>query len=171
LSRILRHQTLSQAQRRVVHATIKKVTEDVEALAFNTATAQLMICVNEFTGAEVRPLEAVRTLLVLLNPFAPHLTEELWERLGQEFAPEFAGLVSGQTWPEFNPTYLAEDQVEVVLQVNGKLRDKITVHKGLANEALQKQALSSPKIQEHVAGKTVRKVIIVPDKLVNVVVG
>jgi leucyl-tRNA synthetase len=171
LSRSVVRQTLAPAQRKIVHATIKKVTEDVEALAFNTAIAQLMIYVNEFTGAEVRPVEALRTLLLLLNPFAPHLTEELWERLGQEFAPGFLGLVSAQRWPEFNPAYLAADQVEVVLQVNGKLRDKMTVHKGLENEALQRRALSSPKIQEHIAGKTVRKVIIVPDKLVNVVAG
>jgi leucyl-tRNA synthetase len=171
LSRTVRHQTLTPAQQKIVHATIKKVTEDVEALAFNTAIAQLMIYVNEFTGAEVRPVEAIRTLLLLLSPFAPHLAEELWERLGQEFAPEFPGLVSGQRWPEFNPAYLAEDQVEVVLQVNGKLRDKITVQKGLEKGALQTQALSSPKVQEHIAGKTVRKVIIVPDKLVNVVAG
>ena len=171
LSRTVARQALTPAQQKVVHVTIKKVTDDVEALAFNTAIAQLMICVNEFTGAEARPLEAIRTLLLLLSPFAPHLAEELWERLGQRFAPELTGLVSGQRWPEFNPAYLTEDQVEVILQVNGKLRDKITVQKGLEKDALERQALGSPKVREHVAGKTVRKVIVIPDKLVNVVAG
>ncbi|MBV9489460.1 MAG: leucine--tRNA ligase [Verrucomicrobia bacterium] len=165
------HQELTARQRRTVHATIKKVTADVEDLSFNTAIAQLMIYVNEFTSAEVKPLEAVRTLLILLNPFAPHLTEELWSRLNEAFAAEFTGLVSAQTWPASNPAYLVEDEVEVVLQVNGRLRDKMQVRKGLGRETLEAEALRSPKVQEHTAGKTIRKVIVVPDKLVNVVVG
>ncbi|MBV9733610.1 MAG: leucine--tRNA ligase, partial [Verrucomicrobia bacterium] len=113
-------------QNKVIHATIKKVTEDIEALAFNTAISQMMIFVNTFTTAERRPVTALRTLLILLNPFAPHLSEELWERLSQRF-PIFSGQISQQAWPVWDDAYLVEDEVEIIVQVNGKLRDRITV--------------------------------------------
>ncbi|HEY0792074.1 MAG TPA: leucine--tRNA ligase [Chthoniobacterales bacterium] len=171
LSAAVARRELSSGERKVIHATIKKVTEDLEALAFNTAIAQLMICVNEFTGAPVKPVEALRTLLVLLNPLAPHLSEELWARLAHAFPTDFTGLASAQPWPRYNPEYLTEDEVEVVLQINGKLRDKVLVRRGLSREALESQALAMPKVQAYTAGKTVRKVVVVPDKLVNVVVG
>jgi len=117
-------------QNKVIHATIKKVTEDIESLAFNTAISQMMIYVNAFTTVEQRPVTALRTLLILLNPFAPHLSEELWERLSQRF-PIFSGQMSQQAWPAWDDAYLVEDEVEIIVQVNGKLRDKITVRKDL----------------------------------------
>ncbi|HTD13757.1 MAG TPA: leucine--tRNA ligase [Chthoniobacterales bacterium] len=156
-------------QNKVIHATIKKVTEDVEALAFNTAISQMMIYVNSFTTAERRPVTALRTLLILLNPFAPHLSEELWERLGQRF-PILSGQVSQQTWPVWDEAYLIEDEVEIIVQVNGKLRDKITVRKDLDHKAVEEAALAAPKVKESTAGKTVRKIVIVPNRVVNVVV-
>ncbi len=152
------------AQARVVHATIKKVTEDIEALSFNTAIAQMMIFVNEFTGAEPRPLEAVRVLLRLLSPFAPHLAEEMWTRLG------FAGLASQQDWPGYDESLLVETEVEVLFQVNGKPRERVMVAKTATNAELEAVALAHPKVTEVTAGKTVVKVIVVPGKLVNVVV-
>ncbi|MBV8278403.1 MAG: leucine--tRNA ligase [Verrucomicrobia bacterium] len=157
-------------QNKVIHATIKKVTEDIESLAFNTAISQMMIYVNAFTTVEQRPVTALRTLLILLNPFAPHLSEELWERLSQRF-PIFSGQMSQQAWPAWDDAYLVEDEVEIIVQVNGKLRDKITVRKDLDNKALEELALAAPKVKESTSGKTVRKVEVVPNRVVNVVVG
>ncbi len=151
-------------QARVVHATIKKVTEDIEALAFNTAIAQMMIFVNEFTSADPRPLGALRVLLPLLSPFAPHLAEEMWTRLG------LGGLASQQAWPAYDAALLVDDEVEIVLQVNGKVRDRMTVAKGAANADVEALALANAKVREATEGRTIAKVIVVPGKLVNVVV-
>ena len=156
-------------QNKVIHATIKKVTEDIESLAFNTAISQMMIYVNTFTTVDRRPVTALRTLLVLLNPFAPHLAEELWERLSQRF-PIFTGQISQQAWPAWDATCLVEDEVEIIVQVNGKLRDKITVRKDLEKEALEELALAVPKVKESVTGKSIQKIVIVPNRVVNVVV-
>jgi leucyl-tRNA synthetase len=158
----------SRQQLRVVHATIKKVTQDIEALAFNTAISQMMIYVNAFTNVEQRPVQAVRTLLILLSPFAPHLAEEIWYRLSTRF-PGLVGLVSEQPWPSWNEEYLAESEVEVIIQVNGKLRDKMTVAKDLDEASLEKLARASAKVQESLKGKDVRKVVVVPNKIVNLV--
>ncbi len=170
LSSSLGNVELSSKQQKIVHGTIKKVSEDTEALSFNTAIAQMMIFVNEFTGAQIRSVEAIRTLLILLNPFAPHLSEELWWRLSSKFAG-FDGLACQQPWPEWNAQILEEEEVEIVIQVNGKLRDRVTVKRDLQKEELEQVALASVKVKEAARDKTVRKVIIVPNKLVNVVVG
>jgi leucyl-tRNA synthetase len=161
---------LSAKQQKIIQATVKKVSEDIESLSFNTAIAQMMIFVNEFTGAEVRPVEAIRTLLILLNPFAPHLSEELWWRLSARFAG-FDGLACEQPWPQWNDQFLVEAEVEIVIQVNGKLRDKVTVKRDLQEEELERVALASAKVREAMRDKLVRKVIVVPNKLLNVVVG
>jgi len=158
----------SRQQLRVVHATIKKVTQDIETLAFNTAISQMMIYVNAFTNVEQRPVQAVRTLLILLSPFAPHLAEEIWYQLSTRF-PGFVGLVSEQPWPSWNEEYLAESEVEVIIQVNGKLRDKMIVAKDLDEASLEKLARASAKVQESLKGKDVRKVVVVPNKIVNLV--
>ena len=170
LSPALANVELNPKQQRIVHATIKKVSEDTESLSFNTAIAQMMIFVNEFTGAEVRPVEAIRTLLILLNPYAPHLSEELWWRLSKGFSG-FDGMACQQPWPGWEDQFLAESDVEIVIQVNGKLRDKVTVPRDLENEELKRVALASVKVKEAARDKPVRKVIIVPNKLVNVVTG
>ena len=149
----------------MIHATIKKVGEDIEILSFNTAIAQMMVFVNAFTNANPRPKSAIRILLQVLNPFAPHLTEELWEALG------FEGMVAGQPWPEYDASYLIEDEIEIPVQVNGKLRDKVTVKKDATKEEIEAAALGSPKIAEWLAGKEIKKVIVVPGKLVNIVAG
>lgn len=155
---------------KVIHETIKKVGEDIERLGFNTAISQMMVLTNAFTAAEVRPVAGVATLLQVLNPFAPHLTEELQSRLATAFpSAKKSGLLSEQTWPTFDPAALVEDEVEVIIQVNGKLRDRLTVAREISKEALEAQAMASPKVAEFTAGLTVRKVIVVPGKLVNVV--
>ncbi len=157
-----------KAARKVIHATIKKVTEDIEDLAFNTAISQMMIFVNHFTGVTPRPVSAIRTLLQVLNPFAPHLACELWDTLNQRF-PGPQGDLADQPWPAYDPQFLVEDEVELVLQVNGKIRDKIVVQLDAKNAEIEAAAMASPKIQEWTAGKPVRKVIVVPGKLVNIV--
>ncbi len=156
------------AQWKALHACIKKVTDDLEALRFNTAIAALMIFVNEAMTWPTRPVAVLRPFLQLLAPFAPHLAEELWQRLH---------LALGQTptcltyapWPEHDPALLVEDQIEIPVQVNGRLRDKLCVPADLPPAELERAALTAPKVQPFLAGKTVRKVIVVSRKLVNVV--
>ncbi|HEY5792257.1 MAG TPA: class I tRNA ligase family protein [Chthoniobacterales bacterium] len=155
---------LTPAQLRVAHATIKKVTEDIQAFAFNTAIAQMMVFTNEFVNANPRPRAALRILLPLLSPFAPHLAEELWERL------EFEGRASAQPWPVHDPRLLIVDEVEYVVQVNGKVRDRLTVKKDAADAEIETLARASEKVKEFTAGGAVVKVIIVRGKLVNLVV-
>jgi leucyl-tRNA synthetase len=153
-----------------LHAAIKKVTEDLEGLRFNTAISALMVFVNEALGWETKPAGVLRTFLQLLAPFAPHLAEELWEKLHAAF-PEAAGSLTYAPWPAFDPALLAEDTIEIPIQVNGKLRDRITVPVEISQADLERAALTAPKVQAFVAGKAVRKVIVVPKKLVNLVVG
>ena len=157
-----------KSQLKLVHATIKKVTEDIESLSFNTAISQMMVFVNAFTNLEKIPATAMRTLLVLLNPFAPHLTSELWETLGAKF-PNDAADIAQQTWPDYDEAVLVEDEVEIVIQINGKMRARLNVATNADEETLKKAALTLPKIAESIAGKEIRKVVIVPNKLVNIV--
>jgi leucyl-tRNA synthetase len=157
-----------KSELKILHATIKKVSSDIEALSFNTAISQMMILVNALTNTPAKPVSALRTLLILLNPFAPHLTSELWEILAQRF-PGTEGDITGQRWPTHDERLLIEDEIEIVLQVNGKLRDKITVALDATNAAIQAAALANKKVQNAVGGQTIRKVIVVPKKLVNVV--
>jgi leucyl-tRNA synthetase len=157
-----------KAQRKIVHATIKKVTEDIETLSFNTAISQMMIFVNAFTTAEIVPLSAMRALLVLLNPFAPHLSSELWETLNAKF-DDAAGDITERPWPNYDEQLLVEDEVEIVLQVNGKVRDRMKMPILATEEETKSAALASERIRELIAGKTVLKVVVVPKKLVNIV--
>jgi len=159
---------LTKPQQKITHATVKKVTQDIESLSFNTAISQMMIFVNAFIPQRVTekiPLAAMRTFLVLLNPFAPHITSELWERL------KIGGDITAQSWPDYDEKFLVEDEVEIVLQVNGKLRDRIKVPLDGSNAELEAAARANPKVQNAVGGKTIRKIVIVPNKLVNVVAG
>lgn len=150
---------------RVLHQTIKKVTEDTESLNFNTAIAQMMIFVNELTAQETRPRSALDPFVLLLAPYAPHLAEELWNKLGhlQSLAYE--------PWPVYDETWLKQDTVTIVLQVNGKVRDKIEVPVNIGKEELGKLALANAGVQQHTAGKQIKKVIVVPGKLVNIAAG
>jgi leucyl-tRNA synthetase len=168
LSAGLKDAPLEKSQTRVVHATIKKVGEDIEALAFNTAISQMMIFVNAFTNAEPRPVSALRTLLVLLSPFAPHLAEELWSRLGAAFAG-FEGLAADQAWPEYDERLLIDDEVEIVMQVNGRVRDRLVMLRDATREEIEAAARAHPRLQEWTGGREIKKVVVVPGKLVNVV--
>ncbi len=169
LSSIVQDIAPDKAQLKVMHATIKKVGEDIETLSFNTAISEMMKFVNAFVNANPRPKAALRTLLQILNPFAPHLTEELWQRLG--FDEAGARPLAIEPWPAYDPALLVEDEIEIVLQVNGKVRDKIVVKKEATKEEIEAGARSSAKIVEWTAGKEIKKVVVVPGKLVNIVVG
>ena len=162
----------TRPQQKVLHATIKKVTEDIEAFSFNTAISQMMIFVNAFIpqrGTETIPLDALRTFLILLNPFAPHISSELWERLSAEFGDSL-GDITQQSWPSYDERLLVEDEVEIVIQINGKIRDRVRMPITATDEELKAVALANSKVQDRIAGKTVRKVIVVPKKLVNIVI-
>jgi leucyl-tRNA synthetase len=163
LSKDLQEIPLTSQQLRVAHATIKKVTSDIGDLAFNTAISQMMVFTNEFVNATPRPIEALRILLSILSPFAPHLAEELWIRLG------FVGLASQQPWPVHDEAHLVENEIELVVQVNGKVRERLLVPKDSTKEQIEKASLESPKVVEATAGLSIAKVIVVPGKLVNIV--
>ena len=147
----------------LVHKTVKGVSEDIEAMKFNTAIAKLMILVNELTALEKISRGEYETLLQLLYPFAPHLAEELWELLGHP------GILVFHPWPTYDPEKLVEATVEIVVSVNGKVRDKMQAPLGVSDEALREEALRLPRIVELLQGNAPRKVIVVPGKLVNIV--
>jgi leucyl-tRNA synthetase len=169
LSKKIKAVDATKPQQKLLHATIKKVTEDIESFSFNTAISQMMIFVNAFTNVETISFSAMRTFLILLNPFAPHISSELWERLSAQFR-DAVGDVAQQSWPVYDERLLVEDEVEIVIQINGKLRDRVKMPIVATEEELKAVALSNPKIQDRIAGKTVRNVIVVPKKLVNIVV-
>src|SRR5205807_9670583 len=121
----------------------------------------MMIFVNAFTTAEAIPIRAMQPFLVLLNPFAPHLSSELWEKLN------LRGQITDQTWPIYDEKFLVEDEVEIVIQMNGKVRERMTMSIHATEEEIKKAALALPKIHELIADKQVCKVIVVPKKLVN----
>lgn len=147
-----------------LHQTIKKVSEDIEAFKFNTAISQMMIFVNEAEKANNISSDMFAKFVLILSPFAPHLGEELWSRLGNK------GTVFGESWPCYDAAAAAEDEVTLVVQVNGKVRDRLTVPAGTGDEELQSQALALPKIQEWLRDKKVQKIIVAGGKLVNIVV-
>ncbi|WP_110114183.1 leucine--tRNA ligase [Bacillus sp. CGMCC 1.16541] len=148
---------------RVYHQTVKKVTEDYEGLRFNTGISQLMVFINDAYKAEVLPKEYVEGFVKLLAPICPHISEELWEKLGH------SETISYEAWPAFDEAKLVDDEVEIVVQINGKVRAKLSVPTEASREQLQEMAMADGNVQEYIEGKTVRKVIAVPGKLVNIV--
>ena len=150
-----------------LHTCIRKVTEDLEALRFNTAISALMIFVNEAIAWDVKPVPVLRSFLQLLAPFAPHLSEELWEMLHAGAGRTPASLPYAP-WPAFDPALLVEETLEIPVQVNGKLRDVIRVPAGATNAELEAAALKSEKAQPFLAGKQIHKVIVVPRKMVSI---
>ncbi len=147
-----------------IHKAIKKVGEDIERMKFNTAIATLMSLVNDYYKAGSVTKDDYKILLTLLNPVAPHMTEELWVSFGN------GKLLSLEPWPKYDPEKTVDNEVEIVVQINGKIRDKMMTAAGLDKDGTEQAALASDKIQELIAGKTVVKIIAVPGKLVNIVV-
>jgi leucyl-tRNA synthetase len=150
---------------RKLHQTVQKVTDDLDGMRFNTAIAAMMEFTNHLTKLEARPRSVLEPFILSLAPFAPHLAEELWSVLGHD------GTLAYEPWPTYDPNLLKADEIEVPVQVNGKLRARLMVPTGIDEATLRESALADPRIQELIAGKQVRKVIVVPGKLVNIVVG
>ena len=157
------------AQSKALHACIKKVTEDMDALRFNTAISALMVFINEAMTWPTRPGSVLRDFLVLLQPFAPHLAEELWSKLNATLQTPPTPLAYAP-WPAFNVDLLTEDFVEIPVQVNGKLRDVIKAQVNATAAELESSAKSSEKVKPFIEGKMIKKVIVLPKKLVNIVV-
>ncbi len=150
---------------KIYHQTVKKVTEDLENMRFNTAISQMMVFVNEAYKADSLFLDYMTGFVQLLAPFAPHLSEELWVRLGQEAS------ISYVAWPTYDPAQLVEDTVEIIFQVNGKVRGKATVARDIDQDGMIAAAKADDNVQKFIADKTIRKVIAIPGKFVNIVVG
>ncbi|HEX5269039.1 MAG TPA: class I tRNA ligase family protein, partial [Gemmataceae bacterium] len=148
---------------RKLHQTIRKVTDDLDGMRFNTAIAAMMEFTNHLTKLEVRPRSVLEPFVLVLSPFAPHLAEELWHALGHPKTLAY------EEWPKYDPALTKADEIEVPVQINGKVRSKLTVLADVSDEALRQAALDDPRVREAVAGRTVRKVIVVPRKLVNIV--
>lgn len=148
---------------RVYHQTVKKVTEDYEALGFNTAISQMMIFVNECFKVETIYRPYAENVIKMLSCIAPHICEEMWQILGYE------NTLTYEPWPTYDEKMLVLEEVEMVVQVNGKVRAKMQVATGLDNEEIQKLALAQPNVQAHTEGKTIAKVIIIKNKIVNIV--
>lgn len=148
----------------VYHQTVKKVTQDFANLQFNTGISQLMVFVNAAYKAEGLPVDYIKGFLKMLAPIAPHVGEELWSRIAGTNES-----ISYEAWPTFDEAKLVTDEVEVVFQINGKIRGKATASKDISKEDLEKMAMENDNIKEHLEGKTIRKVIVVPGKLVNIV--
>ena len=147
-----------------MHKTIKKVSDDIEKMKFNTAVAALMSLVNDFYKAGSITRGEFRTLLLLLNPTAPHITEEMWQNCG------FEGYIHNAEWPSYDEDKTRDDEIEIVFQINGKTRGKMSVAAGLDRDALSEFVMAKDEVSAAVGDKQIVKVIAVPDKLVNIVV-
>ncbi|MGH7953793.1 MAG: class I tRNA ligase family protein, partial [Limisphaerales bacterium] len=173
LNSAIKDVTATPAQLKTLHACIKKVTEDLDGLRFNTAISALMVFINEAMTWETKPVSALREFLILLQPFAPHLAEELWEKLNTEHPTsniQHPNLTYAN-WPKFDPALLVESEIEIPIQVNGKLRDVIKVSANATQADLETAAKNSEKVKSFIEGKTIKKIIVVPKKMVNLIVG
>ncbi len=154
----------SRDAQKTIHKTIKKVTEDIEAMRFNTAISSLMIALNELEKVESVTVENFEALLQLLAPFAPHVTEELWASLG------YKDSIHASPWPVYDPAQAVDSEVTIMIQINGKTRGSFTAPIDTSKEELEKLAKDSPEGKKWLEGKSISKVIVVPNKLVNIVV-
>ncbi|MDQ0220287.1 leucine--tRNA ligase [Peribacillus cavernae] len=161
-SRIVDHDDSGKLEK-VYHQTVKKVTENYEDLKFNTAISQLMVFINDAYKADTLPKAYIEGFTKMLSPVAPHITEEIWEKLGHTES------ITYETWPAYDEAKLIDNEVEIVLQVNGKVKTKLMVPTDITKEKLEEIAMGDDTIKEQIDGKTVRKVIAVPGKLVNIV--
>ena len=153
-----------EATTRLLHQTIKKVGSDVETFGFNTAISSMMILVNHLIKQPVLPKLAVEQLVLILSPFAPHIAEELWQKLGHNKT------LAHEPWPKFDPELVKEAEIELAIQVNGKIKDKIVVPAQADDEQIKQKALANEKVIAALAGKQPKKVIVIKSRLVNIVV-
>ena len=153
----------SKANESAIHKAIKKVSEDIEAMKFNTAIAALMALINDIADNKQITRQELRTFLLLLNPFAPHITEEIWEAQG------FAGMLNQQSWPEYDPAKCVDATVEIAVQISGKIKARINVPADADKQQLLELAKQDSIIHSILEGKTIVKEMVVPGKLVNIV--
>ena len=163
--RPLAENALDTETAKLVAKTVQKVGRDIEVLSFNTAVSTMMILVNHLNGMEQPPREAVEKLILVLAPFAPHLGEELWAHLGH--APSVANVV----WPAFDPALLVEDTIEIAVQVNGKVRGRALLSRTADEAAAREAGLSDPNVTKFMDGKSLKKLVYVPGKILNFIVG
>ncbi|MCA9645148.1 MAG: class I tRNA ligase family protein, partial [Myxococcales bacterium] len=149
---------------KLVHRTVKKLGEDIDALRLNTAVSAMMILTNHLTGLAVLPRAALERLVLILSPFAPHLSEELWEKLGHQ--PSVANVA----WPEFDPALCEDDEVEIAVQVVGKVRGRVMLPKDASEDDARAAALADEHVQRSIAGKPVKKLIYRPGKIINFII-
>lgn len=155
---------MTPALETTIHKTIKKVSEDFETLKFNTAIAAMMSLLNDFKKSETITQKDLQTLLLLLNPVAPHITEEMWQK------NQFGGMITDQSWPAFDPEKVVDDVIEMAVQINGKVRATITIPVDATKELAHDLAMQDEKIMQFTEGKTIVKEIFVPGKIYNIVV-
>ena len=153
----------AESEIRLLHQTIKKVGSDVETFGFNTAISAMMIFVNNLGKQQIKPKSVVEKFILILSPFAPHIAEELWEKLGH------TGTIAYENWPEYDAELVKEKEIELAVQVNGKIKDKIIVPADADEELIKQKALASEKVIAALAGKSPRKVIVIKSRLVNIV--
>ncbi|UCF17005.1 MAG: class I tRNA ligase family protein, partial [Phycisphaerales bacterium] len=164
LAEAVRQAESDDATLRLLNQTVKKVGDDIESFGFNTAISAMMIFVNHLTKLTIVPKDAVEKLALILSPFAPHIAEELWEKLGH------AESLAYESWPEYDENLIEEKEIELAVQVNGKIRDKIVVAADASEEQIRQEALSREKVIVAIAGKEPRKIIVIKSRLVNIVV-
>lgn len=155
---------LSVEQERILHQTIKKVTNDIETLNFNTAISQMMIFVNSFINLDVKPLSAMKIFIKILSPFAPHLAEEIWSRLGNSQSIVF------EPWPEYDEEKTKEDMIEMVIQVSGKVRAKLQIPLDSTEDLVKDLAMKQESVKKYIEGKEITKIIFIKNKLLNIVI-
>ncbi|MDI6591973.1 MAG: class I tRNA ligase family protein, partial [Patescibacteria group bacterium] len=158
---------------KLIHQTIKKVSEDIEDFKFNTAISALMILVNELEKQPTLEIRNLKLVIKLLAPFAPHLTEELWQNCilkvpSSKF--QVPSSIHNQPWPSYDPNLIKEEKITLIVQVNGKVRDKIEAEANISEEKAKELAISREKVKKWIEGKEIKKVIFVPEKLINIVV-
>ncbi|HWE38738.1 MAG TPA: leucine--tRNA ligase [Isosphaeraceae bacterium] len=161
----VRDVAMTAEQAKVVARTVAGVTDDIEGMRFNTAISKLMEFTNVFTAQETRPKAAMEAFALLLAPFAPHAAEELWEVLGHRETLAY------QPWPSFDPALLKDDEVEIPVQINGKVRGRVVVAADADRDAIERAARADEKVAAFLEGKAVKKVVVVPGKLISFVVG
>jgi leucyl-tRNA synthetase len=149
---------------RLLHHTIKKVGDDVETFGFNTAISAMMIFINHLSKKDVKPKSAVEKFVLILSPFAPHIAEELWEKLGHKESLAY------EDWPVYDKEIVKEKEIELAVQINGKVRDRIVVLADADEEQIKQKALACQKVVSALAGKKTKKIIVIKSRLVNIVV-
>ena len=164
LSDTVKESQADEAAIRLLHKTIKKVGDDIETFGFNTAISAMMILLNHLSKQAVKPKSVVEKFVLILSPLAPHIAEELWEKLGHNKTLAY------EPWPEYDKELVKEKEIELAVQVNGKIKDKILVAAGTDEEQIKLKALDSEKVIAAMAGKEARKVIVIKSRLVNIVV-